>query len=435
MRRFVSLIILSAFLLLPSIALAQQTVPTQPRLELPIPNISFADAANRQGFLTTEYIALYVAGAYQFLISIVGVIAALMIIYGGYLYITAGGDATRAGKGKERILNALLGLTLAFGSYLILFVINPNLVNFTALELSAVRTDYLDFALQNSTADTGEGVPPGSYTKTTEACPWPELAGKADNASRKSFYENVQSHSRVTGAPTIEKKVLAVAEITDACDMNLGSCGATSGAIYRLAGIVGRGKQNCLDRHKCGDNYASLKHYVPQEVKTSIWGIACYRQGGPNSTAKGYGEAFEKKWGKPEGVCTKTWTATMLKAQKTFKDFKAGKYKERMAGWPDQWLDNVEVGDYLVLFNANNDPTGGHAAIFVGWWEKDKRYAQVIEGGGGPYPKHPEYKKTRVGRICLRSACKNHQRLIIQIRSPHPKQSKTAAGLTCSPSV
>jgi len=126
----------------PVATFAQTPSPfTKPALEIPIPFVNFTDAVRNNGDITIPWLSQYVSGVYQFLISIVGVVAALMIMIGGYQYVTAGGDKNRVQKGKERILNALIGLVLAFGSYLILYVINPDLVSFKALGLMSVETE------------------------------------------------------------------------------------------------------------------------------------------------------------------------------------------------------------------------------------------------------------------------------------------------------
>ncbi len=41
-----------------------------------------------------------------------GAIAFAYLIYGGILYITAGGDAEKAGKGRTAIVNAIIGIVI-----------------------------------------------------------------------------------------------------------------------------------------------------------------------------------------------------------------------------------------------------------------------------------------------------------------------------------
>jgi len=65
-----------------------------------------------------EYVrALYIWG-----LGIVGALAVVSIAYGGFMYLIGKTD-----QGKEIISSALLGLLLLFGSWLILYTINPDL--------------------------------------------------------------------------------------------------------------------------------------------------------------------------------------------------------------------------------------------------------------------------------------------------------------------
>ena len=68
---------------------------------------------------------------YTWALAAASILALLMLVLGGYLYMTAGGNAQQSGKGASFILSAIVGLCLLFGSYLILKTINPDLVNFT----------------------------------------------------------------------------------------------------------------------------------------------------------------------------------------------------------------------------------------------------------------------------------------------------------------
>lgn len=69
----------------------------------------------------------YLAGGFKLGIALAGVLAFLMIVIGGFQYLST--DAmTGKEEGKERIERAVGGLVLALASYIILYTINPNLV-------------------------------------------------------------------------------------------------------------------------------------------------------------------------------------------------------------------------------------------------------------------------------------------------------------------
>ncbi len=59
------------------------------------------------------------------LIWLVGVLAVIMIIYGGILYTTSGGDPAKIKKGKDTIVYGIVGLIIAILAFVIVnFVIN-----------------------------------------------------------------------------------------------------------------------------------------------------------------------------------------------------------------------------------------------------------------------------------------------------------------------
>ena len=55
---------------------------------------------------------------------LVGVIAVIMIIWGGFRYVTSGGDSSKTGTAKNTIVYALIGLVIvAFAQTLVKFVL------------------------------------------------------------------------------------------------------------------------------------------------------------------------------------------------------------------------------------------------------------------------------------------------------------------------
>lgn len=56
---------------------------------------------------------------------IAGITAFFFILYGGFVYLTAGGDAAKATQGRTYIVNAVIGVIIIFAAYaLARFVIN-----------------------------------------------------------------------------------------------------------------------------------------------------------------------------------------------------------------------------------------------------------------------------------------------------------------------
>ena len=67
---------------------------------------------------------------------IVGAVSVIMIIYGGFRYITSGGDSNRVGSAKNTLIYAVIGLLIvALAQLIVHFVLNQstNITNSTSV--------------------------------------------------------------------------------------------------------------------------------------------------------------------------------------------------------------------------------------------------------------------------------------------------------------
>ncbi|MDO8560896.1 MAG: hypothetical protein Q7R91_01635 [bacterium] len=69
----------------------------------------------------------YLDYLYTWMLGFVGIAALFAIVYGGVLYIFSGAIESTA-EARRWITNAIIGLLIAGGSYVILRTINPDLV-------------------------------------------------------------------------------------------------------------------------------------------------------------------------------------------------------------------------------------------------------------------------------------------------------------------
>ncbi len=71
----------------------------------------------------------YLEGLYKFGIAIVAILAVVMVAVGAFMYIvSSAGNVAKMTNAKDIITNALVGLVMALLAWLILFVINPDLI-------------------------------------------------------------------------------------------------------------------------------------------------------------------------------------------------------------------------------------------------------------------------------------------------------------------
>jgi hypothetical protein len=73
-------------------------------------------------------IAQYFRYVYYAVLAIGGFIALGALVYGGFRYLTSVGSAAALQDAKDQILAALLGMLILFGSWLVLYALNPQLV-------------------------------------------------------------------------------------------------------------------------------------------------------------------------------------------------------------------------------------------------------------------------------------------------------------------
>lgn len=96
-------------------ALAQQTNPS---------GKLFVDFSGTPGGNSAESIMTYIV---KLFLGFSGVIAMLYVIYGGFMYLTAGINADQAKSGRKIVTNAVVGLIVIILSYIIVTVVVNSL--------------------------------------------------------------------------------------------------------------------------------------------------------------------------------------------------------------------------------------------------------------------------------------------------------------------
>lgn len=160
--------------------------PAVPTLQLPIPGFpSFSTLQVQQGdgghrFVDVPFVAEYIVAFYRYALGIIVTLAMVMIVIGGIRWASAAGNASAIGAAKDTIVRAVMGLLIAFGSYTILYLINPELVNFRALRIDLIRREDNPVVaeLDSTTAVEGGGsgggaAPPpagGGTPASSESC-------------------------------------------------------------------------------------------------------------------------------------------------------------------------------------------------------------------------------------------------------------------------
>ena len=75
--------------------------------------------------------AAYLSYLFYFAIESVGIIAFVILVYGGVAYLVSAGSVTKMKSARTKIYGGLFGIMIVLGSYLIIRTINPSLVGIT----------------------------------------------------------------------------------------------------------------------------------------------------------------------------------------------------------------------------------------------------------------------------------------------------------------
>ncbi len=156
MRKFSFIFIVSIFFLFlfAQFSFAQQQTVSEYKLFEPIPGIPGGQNA------PPVSLSQYLNAVYKIGIILAAVLAVLMITIGGIQYVLAGGSITSTETAKDTIWQAIYGLLLVLLSYLILYVINPDL---TRMEITSL-TSF------DGTAGQTQMQGPQTMTNPTPTC-------------------------------------------------------------------------------------------------------------------------------------------------------------------------------------------------------------------------------------------------------------------------
>ncbi len=132
--------LLALLICLPLFASAQVSIEP-PKLRVPIPGMEpfQANVPNGLGSISSSWIAEYIVAIYRYGIGIIGIVAMIKIAYGGIFWVVSMGNPGKVKEARDHITGALTGLALGLGSYMMLSMINTDLVNFKNITITGVQ--------------------------------------------------------------------------------------------------------------------------------------------------------------------------------------------------------------------------------------------------------------------------------------------------------
>ncbi len=157
----------------------------KPNPKIRIPGLSFSDLTvngtlstddGGNTYLDVPYLGEYVKAVYNYLILIAGLICVVRIIIGGFIYAVPDSSGEAKSAAIKMILHAIVGLLLAVSSYTILYLFNPELVEFKNLRVMFVHgqplADYEELPETSEfgfVQDNSVGSQPGASSPVSSA--------------------------------------------------------------------------------------------------------------------------------------------------------------------------------------------------------------------------------------------------------------------------
>lgn len=121
------------------IELRKEIETFKPTLNIRLPGLQFSDlskSVDEEGYLHIPWIGEFLAALYRFGLATVSIVAVVMLIRQG-MNIIFGGEFKQGSY--KRIPQIIIGLAIMWGSYALLYKINPDLVYFRALKVRYVE--------------------------------------------------------------------------------------------------------------------------------------------------------------------------------------------------------------------------------------------------------------------------------------------------------
>jgi hypothetical protein len=112
---------------------------------LALPQTSYAQAdelaeVGEESGLGDEDLRVIIAKLIRTFLTFLGIIAVVIILWGGFTWMTAGGDADKVGTAKKILINGVIGLAIVMMSYAITTFVMSAILDHQDLVLEAVMT-------------------------------------------------------------------------------------------------------------------------------------------------------------------------------------------------------------------------------------------------------------------------------------------------------
>lgn len=113
---------------------AAESNPLEFIFEVPIPGL------DRSVTVGNEFFPNYLEAVYVAFVWFVGILATVMVVFGGIKWVAAAGNPARINDARDAINSAIIGVIIALTSVVMLNLISPNLTTFGIPDISKITS-------------------------------------------------------------------------------------------------------------------------------------------------------------------------------------------------------------------------------------------------------------------------------------------------------
>lgn len=130
---------------LPAQALADVEDPLTFTPQITIPNSSIGASTTaskydeKTGKMESDLLARYINSIYNYGLTIAGIVATMVLMGGGIVWLTSGGDAGKVSQAKGLIGGSIVGIIILLCAWIILNTINPDLVKLKTISTEVIK--------------------------------------------------------------------------------------------------------------------------------------------------------------------------------------------------------------------------------------------------------------------------------------------------------
>lgn len=205
---------------------------------------------------STRTLANYIVAIFKYSLGVIGIIAAIALMVGGIVWLTASGNHERISSAKTIIGGGLAGLCIAFTAFLLLSLVNTNLVNLKITPIQKLA--YTPIPISGCCKKYSQNPLEKQYTTTTLA---------------EDQCEKLKEQIGPDGYKDIAFIPYAVAK-NDECDL-LGCCTLSGGSQIRQYIMY---ESECKKRLSTGGLAEGFGQMTQEQLKDKNIGDACVSQ-------------------------------------------------------------------------------------------------------------------------------------------------------------